>query len=63
VLAALLAVVGFPATLLQSAVDDHAMALAQILPAILRLLAEHDHVDVTHLVLELLALLVPSIDR
>jgi len=47
VLAALLAVFRFPSALLQPPIDDDSIPLAEILPAMLRLLAEHDDVDKT----------------
>src|ERR1051325_10868060 len=63
VLAALLPVFGFPATLLQAPVDDDPVALAEILPTMLRLLAEHDNVDIADFFLLIVGLSVPPIDR
>ena len=44
-LAALLAVFCFPSALLQPPIDDDSVPLAEILPAMFRLLAEDDNVD------------------
>ena len=48
VLAALLTVFGFPAALLEPSFNDRPVALAQILAAMFRLLAEHHDIDKTH---------------
>jgi len=49
----------FPAALLQPPVDDDSVPLAEILSAMLRLLAEHHDIDKTHFFFELIALLEP----
>src|SRR5574340_324453 len=59
VLAAFLTVFRLPTTLLKPAVDDHPVALAQVLSAMFRLLAEHDDVDEADLFLEFIRLLEP----
>src|SRR2546421_10336363 len=63
VLAALLAVFRFPPALLQPPIDDDSVPLAEILPAMFRLLAEDDNVDKTNFFLQFIALLVPPADR
>jgi hypothetical protein len=45
------------------AVHDDAVAFAEILPAVFRLLAEHDDIDIADLFLQVLCLAEPSIDR
>jgi hypothetical protein len=62
-LAALLAVFRFPPALLQPPIDDNSVPLAEILPAMFRLLAEDDNVDKTDLFFQFIALLVPPTDR
>jgi len=56
-LTTLLAVLGLPTTLLKPAIDDHAIALAEILPAMFRLLAEHHDVNEADFFLEFIRLL------
>ena len=57
VLATFLAVFRLPPALLQTPVDDHPVALAQVLPAMFGLFAEDDDVDEADFFLQLLALL------
>ena len=57
VFATFLAVFRLPAALLKAPVDNHAVALAQILPAVFCLLAEHHDIDEADFFLELIALL------
>jgi len=63
VFATFLAVFRLPSTLLKTAVDDHPVALAQVLPAMFGLFAEHDDVDEANLFLQLIALLEASTGR
>jgi hypothetical protein len=60
--AALLAVFRLPPALLQPPIDDNSAPLAEILPAMFGLLAEHDNVDKTDLLFQFIALLVPPTD-
>ena len=62
-LAALLAVFRFPSALLQPPIDDDPIPLAEILPAMFRLLAKDHYVDKTDFFLQFIALLVPPADR
>jgi hypothetical protein len=63
VLATLLAVFRFPPALLQPSIDNDSAPLAEILPAMFRLLAEHDNVDKADFFFQFIALLVPPTDR
>src|SRR6476469_9732782 len=62
-LAALLTVLGLPSPLLQPSIHDDAISLAQILPTMLGLLAEHDNVHKTHFLFQVIALFVSSAHR
>src|SRR5438093_8085220 len=62
-LTSFLPVLRLPPTLLEPSINDHAIALAEILTAMLRLFAEHHDVDVAHLFLQIIALLEPAVDR
>src|SRR5881296_1385001 len=62
-LTSFLPVLRLPPTLLEPSIHDHAIALAEILPAMLRLFAEHHDVDVAHLFLQIISLLEPAVDR
>ena len=62
-LAAFLAVLGLPPSLLQPSVHDHTVSLAQILPTVLGLLAEHDNVHKTHFLFQIITLFVPPAHR
>ena len=55
--AAFLSVFGLPAALLEPAIDNDAVALAEILPAMFRLFPEHHDVDETDFFLEFIPLL------
>ena len=55
-LAAFLAVFRLPAPLLEASIDDHAVALAQVLSAMFRLFAKHHDVDQTDFFIEFLGL-------
>lgn len=57
VLATFLAVFRLPAALLKPPIDNHSVALAQVLPAVFRLLAEHDDIDETDFFFEFITLL------
>ncbi len=63
VLATFLAVFRLPPALLQTPVDDHPVAFAQVLPAMFGLFAEDDDVDEADFFLQLLALLEASTGR
>jgi hypothetical protein len=61
--AAFLTVFRFPSPLLQSAVHDDTVSLAEILSTMLRLFPEYDDIDETDFFLQLVALLVAATDR
>ena len=61
--AAFLSVFGLPTALLEPAIDNDAVALAKILPAMFRLFPEHHDVDETDLFLEFIPLLKPTARR
>jgi hypothetical protein len=60
---ALLAIFRFPTPLLQTAIDNNTVSLAEILPTMFRLLAEHHDIDETDFFFELIALFVSTADR
>lgn len=62
-LAAFLAVFGFPSTLLQPTFDDGPIPFAQVLSAMFRLPAEHYDIDKTHLFLQVFTLFKPTAHR
>jgi hypothetical protein len=62
-LATFLTVFSFPPALLEPPIDDDSAPLAEILPAMFRLLAEHDNVDKADFFFQFIALLVPPTDR
>jgi hypothetical protein len=62
-LTAFLAVFRFPPALLEPPINDDSAPLAKILPAMFRLLAEHDNVDKADFFFQLIPLLVPPTDR
>ncbi len=57
VLATFLAVFCLPAALLKPPIDNHPVAFAEVLPAVFRLLAEHDDIDEADFFLEFITLL------
>lgn len=62
-LAAFLAVFRLPAPLLEAAIDDHAISLAQVLSAMFRLFTKHDDVDKADFFLKFFRLLKASASR
>jgi hypothetical protein len=62
-LTAFLTVFSFPPALLEPPINDDSAPLAKILPAMFRLLAEHDNIDKADFFFQFIALLVPPTDR
>ena len=62
-LAALLPIFGFPSALLQPTLDNHAVPLAEILPAMFGLFTKDHNIDKTHFFLQIVALFKPATDR